>query len=248
MTKITDSSSSSDILKSYLKEMNVDFNNEDILKILTLLDEIYNFNLTTNIVGSKDKDDIFFRHILDCLSIFNLKEEFSQKNLYNKKILDVGTGAGLPGLLLSILLKDSKMFLLEKQHKKASFLSKMVSELELSNTTVVNYPAQYLAKDKNYRESFDFCIARAVVKINILLELIIPFCRINGKIFLYKSRKVFLEVEENRNIVEKLGSAINRIEEISVPYLDEFRAILIMDKKTKTSNIFPRDLSLIKKT
>jgi 16S rRNA (guanine527-N7)-methyltransferase len=234
-------------LRNYLTEMEVDFDDNDILKILTLLDEIHNFNKTTNIIGSKEKDEIFFRHILDCLSIFNLKNEFNQEFLTGKKILDLGTGAGLPGLLFSILLDNSQIVLLEKHQKKVNFLLKMIDCLELKNTVVINTPAEYLGKDKNYREIFDICVGRAVSKINILLELIIPFCKINGKIFLYKSRKVFLEAEENIGKLEKLGADINRIEEIKVPFLEEFRAILVLDKKTKTPDKYPRDFSIIKK-
>ncbi|MDO8741828.1 MAG: class I SAM-dependent methyltransferase, partial [Candidatus Roizmanbacteria bacterium] len=98
-----------------------------------------------------------------------------------------------------------------------------------------------------YREIFDICVGRAVSKINILLELIIPFCKINGKILLYKSRKVFLEAEENMGKLKRLGADINRIEEIKVPFLEEFRAILVLDKKTKTPDKYPRDFSIIKK-
>jgi len=236
------------ILKQYLNNMGVCFSEEDILKIFLYLDAIYEFNSITNIVGSKDKNTIFYRHIMDCLSIFSLKEEFNQEYLANKKILDLGSGAGLPGILLSILLKNTNIFLLEKNHKKADFLLKIVEDLRLSNITVLNYPAEYLTKNNSFREYFDYCIARAVTKINILLELIIPFSKINGKIFLYKSRKVFLESGEITADLKKLDSKINRIKEIIVPYLDEFRAILILDKKEKTSSIFPRNMSLIKKS
>ena len=235
------------ILRNYLTEMEVSFTDNSVLKILTLLDEIYNFNITTNIVGSKQKEDIFYRHILDCISIFNLKPELKQESLTGKKILDLGTGAGLPGLLFSILLDNTRIVLLEKQQKKANFLKSMVTGLDLKNTVVLNASAEYIAKDKNYRESFDICAGRAVSKINILLELIIPFCKINGKIFLYKSKKVFLEAEENMGKLEKLGTVINRIAEVKVPFLDEFRAILILDKKTKTPDKYPRDFSIIKK-
>jgi 16S rRNA (guanine527-N7)-methyltransferase len=234
-------------LRNYLKEMGILFDDDSILKILTLLDEIYNFNLTTNITGSKEKDDIFFRHILDCVSIFNLKKEFNQEFLSGKNILDLGTGAGLPGLLFSILLDNTRVVLLEKHQKKVNFLLKMVDVLNLKNTTVINIPAEYLGKEKAYRETFDICVGRAVSKINILLELIIPFCKINGKIFLYKSRKVFLEAEESKGKIERLGAVVSRIAEIKVPLLEEFRAILILDKKTKTPDKYPRDFSIIKK-
>ena len=235
------------VLRNYLTEMDVFFTEDKVSKILILMDEIFNFNITTNIVGSKEKDDIFFRHILDCISVFNLKQEFNQEILFGKKILDLGTGAGLPGLLFSILLDNTQIVLLEKQQKKANFLRSMITHLELKNTMVIDTPAEFIAKDKNYREVFDICVGRAVSKINILLELIIPFCKINGKILLYKSRKVFLEAEENLEKLGKLGTAINRIAEVKVPFLDEFRAILILDKKTKTPDKYPRDFSIIKK-
>jgi len=235
------------ILKTYLTEMEVVFDDNAIKKILTLIEEIYNFNATTNIMGSKEKEDIFYRHIPDCLSIFNLKNEFNQDILTGKKILDLGTGAGLPGLLFSILLEKSEIVLIEKHQKKYNFLLKMLEVLELKNTVVIDRPAEYLGKEKAYREVHDVCVGRAVAKINILLELIIPFCKKNGKIFLYKSRKVFLEAKENSVKMARLGAYINRIEEVSVPFLDEFRAILVLDKKNKTPDKYPREFSIIKK-
>jgi 16S rRNA (guanine527-N7)-methyltransferase len=235
------------ILKDYLNGISLSYNDEDIQKIILFINEIYSFNNITNIVGSKTKDDIFYRHILDCISIFNLREEFGNKSLTGKTILDFGTGAGLPGILFSILLKESNIFLLEKNNKKVKFLNNMISSLNLTNTFIINNPAEYIARGRKYREFFDYITARAVVKINVLLELIVPFSKINGKIILYKSRKVFEEVRQYDKLIKRLGCEVNKIEEIKVPFLDEFRTVLIMDKMRKTPKIFPRDLSLIKK-
>ncbi len=127
------------ILKTYLTEMKVVFDDNAIQKILALIEEIYNFNATTNIIGSKEKEDIFYRHIPDCLSIFNLKNEFSQEVLTGKKILDLGTGAGLPGLLFSILLEKSEIVPVSYTHlraheTKANIVCRLLLEKKKKNT------------------------------------------------------------------------------------------------------------------
>jgi len=236
------------ILNNYLSKLRLNFTNKDIDKIIIFLNEIFNYNNYVNLVGNKEKEEIFFRHIIDCISIFNLTDYFNQEILKEKNIIDVGTGAGLPGVLLSILLKDSKIFLLEKSKKKVNFLKDITKKLELSNIDIINFSAEDILKEKKFREFFDIVTARAVTKINILLELVIPFSKINGKIFLYKSRKVYQEAIEYNKLIKKMGCNISKIEEINIPYLDEFRAILIIEKIRKTPKIFPRNLSVIKKS
>lgn len=236
------------ILIDFFKSNEVFYNSKTIDKIISFLEEVFQFNLSVNIVGTKSKDEIFIRHIMDSLSIFSLKNYFSYNDLVNKKILDFGSGAGFPGILFAIILEDSKVFLLEKNQKKANFLIGLSKKLELNNTEILNFSAENLAKKPTFREKFDYSVARAVSNIFILLELIIPFAKIGGKIFLYKSKKVFNEILETKELINRLGAEVESVNELKVPLLEEFRVIEVLKKITKTPKKYPRDLSIIKKT
>jgi 16S rRNA (guanine527-N7)-methyltransferase len=176
------------VLKKYLESLNIQYEEKDINKIIGFLDFLHAKNKEFNLVGTKDMEGLFIRHFLDSISLLEYKEAFLSKNL---RILDMGTGAGLPGLLLAIVLKEHFFLLIDKSEKKISFLKEAKERLEVKNCEVLKANAETIAHHKDYREAFDIVIARAVAKINILLELIIPFCKINGKIILYKSRNAF---------------------------------------------------------
>jgi len=161
--------------------------------------------------------------------------------------LDLGSGAGLPGILIAIFIKDANIVLIEKNNKKAEFLKFAAEELGLKNVYAVNKPAEEIGRENRYREKFDFCIARAVAKIEILSELIIPFCKINGKIFLYKSSKALEETSKIRSFSKKLGIFKQEIFETEVPRLDEYRAFIVMEKNKVTPLSFPRNYAVIKR-
>jgi 16S rRNA (guanine527-N7)-methyltransferase len=233
------------VIKEYLKKIKIPIGKKDLGKIFTYLDLLYCTNKEFNLVGTKEKEEIFIRHILDSISLLENKDYLFSKD--NLKIIDVGTGAGLPGVLLAILLKDHDFLLMDKSEKKINFIKEIKKLLEIENMDVVQSNAVTLAHDKCFRESFDLVIARAVTKINILLELIIPFCRINGKIILYKSRMIFSEINNYSKVINTLGTQLDNIFETKVPFLEEYRAFLVLSKTQSTDPKYPRSNSKIKK-
>ncbi len=232
-------------IKEYLKKIGIFLEEGDLEKIFHYLDLLYKKNKEFNLVGTKGKDDIFIRHILDSISLLENKKYFFSKDVL--KIIDVGTGAGLPGVLLAIILKRHEFLLIDRSGKKINFIKDIKKVLKLENMEVLNADAAVLAHDKHFRECFDIVIARAVTKINILLELIIPFCKINGKIILYKSRMIFDEISNNSQVINILGTKIEDILEAKVPFLEEYRAFLVLAKKQNTESRYPRNNSKIKK-
>lgn len=234
------------ILTASLKKFGLDYNDEQIYQILHYLDLVYQCNKKVNIVGTKDKNQILIRHILDCLSILKYKKDFFYTVKNNIKILDVGTGAGLPGILLAIFLKKNTFYLLDKKAKKIEFLKMVIDELNLSNIFLIKGRAQELAHNNLYREKFEVVVARAVAKFKDLCELIIPFSKINGKIILYKSKKVFEELQVFGRAVTILGGKIEKIQEVSVPYLEEYRAFLVIKKEERSPFWAPGKFKKIK--
>ena len=235
------------ILKFSLDEMGINFSHEQIGTVEKYLDLVYKHNKKFNLIGTKDKKSILIRHILDSISILKYEKNIFFNNVKIERILDIGTGAGLPGMLLSIFLNNKLFYLLDKTSKKINFLNLAVEELNLKNIRIIRGRAEELARDNLYRENFDIVLARAVTGFNILSELTIPFCKINGKIIFYKSKKVFTELEENSGAILKLGGKVSNLLEIRVPYLDEYRTFLIINKVKKSPKIYPRNFNKIKK-
>jgi 16S rRNA (guanine527-N7)-methyltransferase len=236
------------ILETSLNKINLNFTEEDIDKIEKYIDILLEHNKRANLVGTKLKQDILIRHVIDSLSILNYsKYFFTSRSGENFKILDIGTGAGLPGILISIFLKDRQVYLMDKKSKAINFLREVVHKLNLTNIYIIEGNAEYLGHDAKYRENFDIVLSRAVGKFNIVCELMIPFCKIGGKIVLYKSKKLQEEIEEYKNIIPVLGGRIDKIFEVKVPNLDEYRAFLSILKETNTLYKYPRKYAKILK-
>ncbi len=234
------------VLCEYLGEAGINNDREKIDKAAKYLELVCEKNKVINLIGTKKKEDIFIRHILDSLSIFNIKI-LSEGVHREKRIIDIGTGGGLPGMLIAIFLPESKIFLVDKSKKKTGFLRETIEALDLRNITVITDRAEELSRKAGFREKFDIVIARAVTKFNILLELAIPFCIINGKIIFYKSKKVFEEIKEHSEAISKLGGEFEELYDVEVPDLEGFRTFLILKKEKRTPLKYPRNFAMIRR-
>jgi len=235
------------ILKSALKKFGTGYVNKQLVNIKEYLDIVYENNRKFNLIGTKERKDILVRHILDSISILRYGKEIFLDEGKNEKILDVGTGAGLPGIPLAIFLEDKTFYLLDKSMKKVNFLTELVGELKLKNVVIIRSRAEEIAKAISYRESFDVVLARAVARFDILSELTIPFSRINGKIIFYKSVRLDDELKKNREVISRLGGKVDKLLEVKVPCLNEYRAFLAIKKIKETPLIYPRSFNKIKK-
>lgn len=193
------------------------------------------FNLTAN----DTKESFMIKNIIDSLLIVK------NLDLDGKNILDLGSGAGLPGIPLAIYYKNTTFTLLEPLTKRANFLKEIAQKLGLKNVNVVNDRAEIFIK--NARESFDFVTSRAVSRLNILLELSIPFLKVGGKLIAYKGINYQEEINESKNALDLLSSKIIAIEEENLVQINEKRYNIFIQKNQKTSQKYPREYRLIKK-
>ena len=193
------------------------------------------FNLTAN----DTKESFMIKNIIDSLLIVK------NLNLDEKNILDLGSGAGLPGIPLAIYYKNTNFTLLEPLTKRANFLKEIAQKLGLKNVKVVNDRAEIFIK--NARESYDFVTSRAVSRLNILLELSIPFLKVGGKLIAYKGINYQEEINESKNALDLLSSKIIAIEEENLVQINEKRYNIFIQKNQKTSQKYPREYRLIKK-
>ena len=193
------------------------------------------FNLTAN----DTKESFMIKNIIDSLLIVK------NLDLDGKSILDLGSGAGLPGIPLAIYYKNTNFTLLEPLTKRANFLKEIAQKLGLKNVKVVNERAEIFIK--NARESYDFVTSRAVSRLNILLELSIPFLKVGGKLIAYKGINYQEEINESKNALDLLSSKIIAIEEENLVQINEKRYNIFIQKNQKTSQKYPREYRLIKK-
>ena len=193
------------------------------------------FNLTAN----DTKESFMIKNIIDSLLIVK------NLDLNEKNILDLGSGAGLPGIPLAIYYKNTNFTLLEPLTKRANFLKEIAQKLGLKNVKVVNDRAEIFIK--NARESYDFVTSRAVSRLNILLELSIPFLKVGGKLIAYKGINYQEEINESKNALDLLSSKIIAIEEENLVQINEKRYNIFIQKNQKTSQKYPREYRLIKK-
>ncbi|MBM3707165.1 MAG: 16S rRNA (guanine(527)-N(7))-methyltransferase RsmG [Actinobacteria bacterium] len=228
------------ILQNYLKYLNLRSDDACIKKVKSYLKLIYDNNSYLNLVGSKDINTILTRHFFDCLSVFEFFKEIQEAELKNSRILDVGTGAGLPGILLAIFLESSNIFLLDSRKKIKIFLSRALKELNIKNVKIILGRAETLSHNENLREKFNIVVARAVASVKILSEMTIPFCKVGGRVILYKSRKLKEELMAADKIIPDLGGKVVNLIEVKVPLLDEYRVLLIIKKQRSTLYKYPR--------
>lgn len=193
------------------------------------------FNLTRN----DDENSFVIKNILDSLMIIK------SINLNDKFVLDLGSGAGLPGIPLAIYFKSAKFVLLEPTNKRANFLIEVKKQLKLDNVEVVCDRAENYIKSK--RSSFDFVVSRAVSQLNMLLELSMPFLKKGGELIAYKGFNYQTEINEAKSALKELNSSIKFVDSFVLPETEETRNNIFVILNEKVNEKYPREYNKIKK-
>lgn len=202
-------------------------------------------NKKYNLTGITEPEEIITKHFFDSLSLCVL-DKINIKN--SDYILDLGTGAGFPGLVLKIMFSDINIVLLDSTLKKVNFLILLISKLGIKNNIQVFHKrAEKLGKDINYRSSFDLVVSRAVAPLNILCEYTIPFVKNEGFAVYYKGPDYEQELGPAEEAISVLGGKIDSINKVKVPGLDGERYILVIKKVSSTPNNYPRRPGIPKK-
>ena len=225
-------------LKSLLDSVNINVDSEKINKLEMLKKLTLKSNALFNLTSITDELEFDEKMILDSLMVSLFL------NLDNKKIIDVGTGAGFPGLALAILFSSSSFSLLDSTNKKIQHINNVCEEIGVTNVNTVCDRAENFCR--LHRESFDVCVARAVSRLDILVEICAPLVKINGFFVALKGPSYLKEIEESKSAIKKLGLSMPEIKTVALPISKEVRAILIFKKINKSNNKYPRDYSLIK--
>ena len=229
-------------IETFIKEvekLNISVTKENLASLAKYKDLLVEYNKKFNLTAIKSDEEIYLKHFYDSLTLI---KAYSLNG--NLKLLDIGTGAGFPGLVLKIFYPDLELTLLDSNHKKIAFLEVVIKELNLKNVTCINSRAENLPK--TYREYFDIVTSRAVAHLRILLELSIPYLKIGGKLIAMKGLSED-EIKESTKILEKLDSRIADTIKFNLPIEGSNRSLVIVQKNKKTNEIYPRSYDKIVK-
>lgn len=224
---------------SYLKENGLRLSSHQLEQLNLYQRLLKSKNEVMNLTSIVEKEEVFEKHFLDSL-LFSFGEDFN-----NKKGIDVGTGAGFPGLVLAISYTNFKVTLLEPLNKRCLFLKEVVDKLKLDNVEIVNARAEDYCKD--HMEEFDYAFARAVSILSILLEIIIPLVKVNGYFIALKGKKFQEEINGSQNALKELNCHVEKVKESFLPSEKDVRGNIFFKKDQKTSKKYPRNFSQIKK-
>lgn len=215
------------------KILGVRFSVEQIEQFYKYMNLLIEWNEKMNLTAITEPKEIILKHFIDSLTILKYIDD-------NSKLVDVGTGAGFPGVPLSIMNPTLKITLVDSLNKRLIFLQEVVKELNLKNIEIVHARAEEFGQNKNCREKFDIATSRAVANLATLSEYLVPLVKIDGKIISMKASNAKEEINDAQKAIEVLGGKIEKIEEFDLPESDIGRTIIIIDKNRCTPAIYPR--------
>jgi len=200
--------------------------------------ELVEWNKRINLTSITDYEEVQTKHFLDSLTITTaIGPTVAGKSL---SVIDVGTGAGLPGIPLKILLPGIKLVLLEATAKKAKFLENLIEKLGLDNVEIVVGRAEEAAHKPQYREKFDLVLSRAVASLPALVELTLPFCAVSGRFVAQKKGDIESEVKQSYKAIAAMGGRLREIKLIELEEIDDKRYLIVIDKEKSTPAEYPR--------
>jgi len=215
------------------KIINVELNDNQINQFYDYMKMIQEWNEKINLTAILEPKEMILKHFIDSMSILKSIKE-------NDKIVDIGTGAGFPGLPIKISKPDTEIVLLDSLNKRIKFLDEVIESLKLKNIKTIHSRAEEFGLNGVYRENFDVAVSRAVAPMNILLEYLIPTVKVGGICICMKGPEIDEEIEKSKRALEILGGKIEKIEKIDLVNSGNRRTIITIRKIKKTPNKYPR--------
>ena len=220
-------------LREKVEKLGIELNDYQVKQFYNYMKLLIEWNKKINLTAIIDPEDIILKHFIDSLTIAKYINE-------KDKIADIGTGAGFPGIPIKILNPENEMLLVDSLNKRIKFLEMVIQEDKLKNIKVLHGRAEEIGRNKAYRGNFDVVTSRAVAKLNILLEYMLPLLKLGGKCICLKGPNIEEELEEARNAIKILGGQIDKIEQMELPYSDNRRNIIIIKAVKQSPNKYPR--------
>lgn len=233
-------------MKEYLKEISTEIgipiSDKQIDQFKKYFGYLIEMNQVMNLTAITEPKEVVQKHFIDSISIINyydFKDSMS--------VIDVGTGAGFPGIPLAIMCPDVHFTLMDSLNKRIKFLNNVIELCELKNVTCIHSRAEDLGKNKEYREKYDVCVSRAVANLSVLLEYCMPFVKVGGYFISYKSILAEDELIKSQNAQKKLSTCFEKNISFEIPDTDYKRCFLFFEKKNILNKKYPRQSGMPKK-
>ena len=228
-----------DNFRKDLEALQIVLNKEQLCQFMSFYVLLVEWNQVMNLTAITDFEEVCKKHFTDSLSLVK-----AYKINASISVIDVGTGAGFPGIPLKIAFPDIEIILLDSLHKRVDFLKTVIDNLGLKKIEALHGRAEDYAKEKNFREQFDLCVSRAVSNLSTLSEYCIPYVKIGGYFISYKSEKLSEEKKDAEYAISVLGGEIEDQISFQIPNSDINRNLLIVRKKKETPANYPRKAGL----
>ena len=235
-------------LDNYLSSLNISLTPDSYEMLETYYHMVVEKNKVMNLTAITEEEEFALKHFADSLSVISAFPEFAEKAAAGKcSLIDVGTGAGFPGIPLKIAFPKLRLTLLDSLQKRVNFLNEVITELNLTDTTALHSRAEDGARDPGLREGFDFAVSRAVAALPVLSEYCVPFVKKGGCFISYKSADIDEELSASKKAIKLLGGRLRDCKKITLPESDMGRSFVIIEKTGSTPKTYPRKAAAIKK-
>lgn len=230
-----------DFKKDFCLYFEEEIDDNKIQKFYDYMNLLVEWNKKINLTAITEEKDIILKHFVDSLTVLKYIKE-------NKSIVDVGTGAGFPGIPLAIMNDSLKITLVDSLNKRINFLNEVCNKINLENIKAIHARAEEFGQDNNYRESYDVAISRAVANLTVLVEYLLPLVKVGGKIICMKGPDIEEELKQAKSAIDILGGKFERCDNFCLPKSDISRNIIIINKIKETPKKYPRKAGTPAKT
>ncbi len=224
-----------DILKSGAQKLGINLTPAQLERFEAYYRELIDWNQRMNLTSITGYEEAQIKHFLDSISIIQ-----AISKAQSLRVIDVGTGAGLPGIPLKIVLPDMKLTLLEATAKKTKFLHHIIDKLGLKDVNIVTGRAEEVGHNPEYRERYDLVLSRAVAPLPALVELTLPFCGVGGNFIAQKKGDIIREMERARKVVSLMGGIFKEVKSVSLEESDDRRYLIVIEKLEPSPAEYPR--------